>query len=393
MNTKKVIKWTVIITVAVFVLHSLYSYLYRPAETEAAEYFETVDGVKATGIVVRNETFVTGNTGGVLHFRLKDGEKVAKQGIVADVYDSAATSVTVSRLEEINRKINNLEQLMAYNSVSAADLSVANARVNECLGTLIKSSSGGNLSNCKAPTEELLSAICRRQMITGEQTDFTAQLEALKAEQASLSASLPAASGTVYAESAGYFLSNVDGYENVLSNKAPADLTPKFLSELKAEEKNAEAIGKIVSDYEWYIACTLSLNDSMRYKDGDTLTILTSVKGAGELKTQVKAINVSPDSDSAVLVLSCGSLSKELASMRKGSFTIVSKSYSGLKIPKKALRVVNEQTGVYVQSGASQKFTPVNVLYTMEDYVICEQRKTEENTLRLYDEVVVNRSK
>ena len=32
---------------------------------------------------------------------------------------------------------------------------------------------------------------------------------------------------------------------------------------------------------------------------------------------------------------------------------------------------------------------PVNVIYSTEDFIICEQKRSEDTVLRLYDEVVV----
>ena len=74
--------------------------------------------------------------------------------------------------------------------------------------------------------------------------------------------------------------------------------------------------------------------------------------------------------------------------MRRGPVTVVNKVYSGLKLSKKDLRVVDGVTGVYTVSGMRLKFVPVNVLYSTEDFIICEQQVSEKTVLRLYDEVV-----
>ncbi|MBO4734387.1 MAG: hypothetical protein J5662_07920, partial [Clostridia bacterium] len=56
------------------------------------------------------------------------------------------------------------------------------------------------------------------------------------------------------------------------------------------------------------------------------------------------------------------------------------------------LRVVDKVTGVFTVSGLQLKFVRVNVIYTGEDFIICEQEFPKDNNtrvLRLYDEVVV----
>ena len=73
--------------------------------------------------------------------------------------------------------------------------------------------------------------------------------------------------------------------------------------------------------------------------------------------------------------------------------TVVKKEYSGLKIPKSALRVVNSKRGVYVLTGMQVKFVEVNVIYSDDDYMICEKQTEDEKVLRLYDEVIVKGEK
>ena len=134
----------------------------------------------------------------------------------------------------------------------------------------------------------------------------------------------------------------------------------------------------------------MPLNDSLKYKEGDTLSIKTSVKSSPVLPAMVERINISEDSNSAVVIFSCNQMNSELAGMRTGAMTVVNKEYSGLKVSKKALRVVDGKTGVYVVSGITVKFVKVNVIYSTSDYIICEQKQSaEETVLRLYDEVVV----
>ena len=86
-------------------------------------------------------------------------------------------------------------------------------------------------------------------------------------------------------------------------------------------------------------------------------------------------------------------MNSELASIRKGSMTIVDKTYSGLKIPAKAIRFEDEKAGVFVVSGMTLKFVTVDILYRTDEYIICEQQVSNESVLRLYDEVVVKGKK
>jgi hypothetical protein len=103
----------------------------------------------------------------------------------------------------------------------------------------------------------------------------------------------------------------------------------------------------------------------------------------------LEKINTSSSENSAVMIFSCQQMNSELAVMRKGSFTIINSTYSGLKIPTKALRVQDGKTGVFVRSGMTVKFVGVNVIHRTDEYIICEQEVSNDTVLRLYDDVVV----
>ena len=389
MRGTTVLKGFVILLAAVFAVHQFISSVYSPVKTETAVFYSASDGLNITGLIIRSETLVTSSEGGVMHFVPEDGSRVAKDGVIANIYDSESASITLSKIDSVNTKIEDIEEMLSYNDLEAADLDMINAKATQSLNNLIVSGASGNFGNMSELSDELLSALNRRQVAMGETTDFSAQLEQLKAEKNELSASLPSAKGTVKAAMSGYFVSKADGYETVLTCGNPEIITPEFMSSVSAAELPDGVIGKIVSDYEWYIAAEISINESLKYKEGDSLTIYTSVKSYPKLPITVKKINISENSSSAVVVFSCNEMNSELATMRSGPMTVVTKEYDGLRVPSSALRVVDSKRGVYVLTGMQVKFVEVNVLYKDDSYMICEKQTSDESVLRLYDEVIV----
>lgn len=389
MRGSAVLKGFIVLLAAVFVVHQFVSSFYSPVKTETAVFYSASDGLNITGLIIRSETLVTSSGDGVMHFVLEDGSRVAKNGVIANIYDSESASLTLSKIDSVNTKIEDIEEMLSYNDLEAADLDMINEKAVQSLNELIVSGASGNYGNMSELSDDLLSALNRRQVAMGETTDFSDQLEQLKAEKQELSSSLPAAKGTVRAEQSGYFVSKADGYETVLTCGSPESITPEFMSSVSAAELPDGVIGKIVSDYEWYIAAEVSINESLKYKEGDSLTIYTSVKSYPKLPVTVKKINISESSSSAVVVFSCNEMNSELATMRSGPMTVVTKEYDGLRVPSSALRVVDSKRGVYVLTGMQVKFVEVNVLYKDDSYMICEKQTSDESVLRLYDEVIV----
>ncbi len=389
MFNSKALRVILCIVAVVFFGNQIYSFAYKPITTVTAEYQTVTQGFNISGIVIREEKVINSNKSGALHFVLANGERVAKHGTIANIYSNADASVIVNRIEQLNFRIKDIEQMQSYNDVEAADIKLANNKVNNSLNTMLRGIAAGDFSSFEADSSELLTNISRRQMITGEQTDFSARLDDLKAERDSLSASLPQPVGNITTDRSGYFVSNVDGYENVLSCDNIESITPEYIDTLKAETVEKTAVGKIVSGYTWYIAAKVDISESVKYKTGDELTLKTTIKSTPELKVVLEKINASNSENSAVMIFSCQQMNSELAVMRKGSFTIINSTYSGLKIPTKALRVQDGKTGVFVRSGMMVKFVGVNVIHRTDEYIICEQEVSNDSVLRLYDDVVV----
>ena len=392
MKGTTVLRGVLILLAAVFLIHQAFSAFYKPISTESVLFYTMSDGVRFTGLIVRNEIPVSGGEG-ILHFVTEDGSHVAKDGVIANLYDSENASVTLTKIEELNKKISELEELMSYNDLEAADLDLVNTRVNEALDKMIVSGSAGNYSGFSACSETLLSALNKRQAAMGDTASFSEQLEHLKQERDSLAAALPGAKGTVRAVQSGYFISKTDGYEAVLNCNDPAQLTPEFLEGIKPQALPENTVGKIVSDYEWYIAARVPISESVNFKEGDTLVLTTSVKSHPRLSVTVRKINVSEDASQAVILFATSEMNGDLAAMRSGSMTAIKKEYSGLRVPANALRFSGSVKGVYVLSGLQAKFVPINILYSNDTYMICEQQSTDENSLRLYDEVIVKGKK
>ncbi len=382
------IKAVIGILALTFLIHQLVSSLYKPITTESAEFHTLNDGFDVTGIVIRNEKLIKSNQDGVFHFLTPDGSRVAKDGVIANVYSSESASIILSEIEKVENKIKNVESIMSINNIEASNLDAANSNVSVSLNNLIKSSAFGDFNDVTDLSEALLASVNRRQALLGETADFEAQLTLLNTQLSELKNSLQNPISEITATESGYFLSVTDGYESALDIEDLSNVTPSFLDNLSKKDSEKNVIGKIVSDYEWYIAAKVTLNQSLNFKEGDSLTLYTSIKSAPRLPVTVKKINISDNGTDAVIIFACSNMNSELASMRSGPVTVVSREYSGLKISKKALRVVDSVRGVYVVSGMQIKFVPVDIIHSTDDYILCE-KSDNDGSLRLYDQVVV----
>ena len=389
MKKHSLVKIVIIAFALIFIIHQSVSTLYKPITTESAVYHTMSDGMNITGIVIRNEILVKSNDSGVLHFMIDDGKRVSKNGVVANVYSNESASITLSQIAKLKNQITDIEDILSFNDIDAANLELINGKISENFNNFVLASAYGNYNTISENAQELLSSINRKQAAMGQTTDFATQLAALNSDLAKYTNSLPAAKSQITAGESGYFLSKVDGYEQILTTTDLSKFTPEFLSNLKTKDYDKNVVGKIVSDYEWYIAAEVPLNDSMNYKVGDSLEIHTTVRSSKVLPVTVEKINISKNDAKAVIIFACNEMNTELASMRSGPMTVVSKTYSGLKVSRKALRKLDSnKTGVYVISGMQAKFVEVEIIYSNDEFMICKKNDADGN-LKLYDQVVV----
>ena len=375
--------------IIVFLLFQIYSATFSSISTASAIPFDYTEGIDTTGIIIRDETLVKSSEQGTLHFAVSDGEKIAKGGVIAHIYDGDSASANATKIEELKAQLKKIEEIEGYNNMMAVDLSTVNAKISNYYNDFVFNSSLGRYDKLSESVSGLLTMMTRKKVATGEQTDFSSLKDAINIQINQLSQSSGNVKGSIKASVSGYFVSVVDNYEDKLSTKDLSVFTPDYFNELTAGEDTKDVIGKIVYDYKWYIAGLVPINDSKFYKIGETVTLKTTTTSNPRLTAKVERVNLSPTGDNAVIIFSCNEMSSELATMRSGAITIIKNEYSGLKVDSKALRVVDGKTGVYIVSGLEAKFVEANILYSNDSYAICELNNGDSSKLRLYDEVIV----
>ncbi|MBR6694581.1 MAG: hypothetical protein IKL62_06515 [Clostridia bacterium] len=383
----KIVTLLLVAVFLVYFIHQMIS-IFMPLTTGTAVYYEAFDGINTTGTIVRNETLLASDAQGVKYFVVGDGEKVSKDGIIADIYETQEQAQKRTDLKNLEKQIESISEVQAYNNTSAIDLDLLNGKIDEALLSLMTSCRNGVYTDSEVKTQELLKLLNRKKIAIGEEADFSAALASLKSSYESLKASAPVAKNSIKSTLSGYFVSTADGYEEVLTAQNILSLTPEKMSALEPGEVSQHIVGKIVSDYTWYVACIVPLEKSAAFKVGDTVKLRTTLKSATEITSTVAAINLGSDSD-ALMVFACQNMNGDLATVRTLPLTIVTGEYEGLRVSNQAVRVVGGKTGVYVISGMQAKFVEIEIIRTVGEFTLCKPNEdSSASGLRLYDEVI-----
>ena len=105
------VKWLVVGFLALFLGIQVYHSVYSSYSTESAVYYEDYDGIPITGLIIRDENVITADTAGVMSYTIPEGGRVAKEGVVAQVYASEAAAAAALQAEELEAEIQSLQSL------------------------------------------------------------------------------------------------------------------------------------------------------------------------------------------------------------------------------------------------------------------------------------------
>lgn len=100
------------IMVLCYVLFRVFSGLNAPYELSSAYTYEADDETTVSGYVVREESLLPSQNGGVLDITLAEGERVAAGGRVATVYTDSAAMETEGQLDTLRAQLDQLTYAM-----------------------------------------------------------------------------------------------------------------------------------------------------------------------------------------------------------------------------------------------------------------------------------------
>jgi len=134
----------------------------------------------------------------------------------------------------------------------------------------------------------------------------------------------------------------------------------------------------------------LRRSEAEQLKQGYYVTLRFDATGDVDIRAKVHSIGNYADEET-VVVLYGEKFTEELMSFRKQSASIILNSYSGLKVPKEAVRVNDKrQMGVYVITGTYAEFKKINVLYETRDYYVVSTDPKDKSSLLIYDNIIVS---
>ena len=367
-------------------------------ETTPALRVTVNDSFTADGWFFRDEEPITSVSGENVKHIVYSGERVQQDAPLAIIYSDEQSLELSRQLDPLEERIALLDTALqsASDSSNTAKLDQVITMTVEQLASQVKDGTGSAVASSAT---NLRTLALRREAGSVDTTEVTAERDALTSEQTMLERQLSGRTTKLTASSSGYFSEVVDGYENLLTPDVLTEMTPSQFEELtqQAPESDANTLGKIVKGFSWYMAAEIPAEQAERLTIGQALTV-NFTQASMDSAVTVYAINQEQDSDTALLVMEGTQFSSEMVSMREQPVEIIIATYTGLKVPKSAVRIqeytdssgkVQQQEGVFILSGSIQKFKIINKLFDADDYYVVEQSATNSDMLVERDQVIV----
>ncbi len=368
-------------------------------ETEYATLVTDSDVVPLDAYIMRSESVIfaaSATSGHSVGYVFSDGTKVHGGQVVANIYTGDGSSDEA--IVDLDRRIDLLESSNLTDGMTSSDTYVIDSKIQNYYYLIHQSTLLGNYSNLTKRRDELLTLINKRRILTGATTGYSDRIESLTAERALLSAGQDTIAESVEAPYAGYFYSTTDGYESTFSASKVESLTlaefDKMLSSQPTRYSD-RAVGKMVSDFNWYIVCETT-RDSLRYfTKGYSYYVNFPYNDDISIKMTLSNVVSEVGSDRVLLVLETERIPEDFSFRRMQPVEIVRSSYTGYRVPISAARLVDGKQGVYIMIGNTIEFREIDILLEMDGYyIVAEQDPVNDpdyaSKLGLYDQIVVS---
>lgn len=366
--------------------YAIFGALHDPLTTMVAMEYEAGQGSYTVGFVVRNEHLVNSRYS-ITNLLVSEGQRVATGQALATGYVDDAARQRQDRISEIEQELKQLRYADGY-SGDAADRAVLDGEIQTQLDNLTRLVARRDMNSAAELSPALKGLILRRTMSEDGDDALKETIGELETELELLQGTASSGTTTVRADRSGYFSGTVDGFENVLTVASLEHITVARLEELAARQTEQRQVGKLILGDQWYYVTAVPSEQLKDVKVGDRVPVSFATQFMDGLTMTVSRIGSEEDGQ-RILVLTCDRYMQEVTLLRQQSAEIVFSSYSGLRVPKQAIRVKDKQAGVYVVEGRAAAWKNVQILHDNGESYVVALDKSSTNNLWPGDEIIL----
>ena len=400
LNQKRLIIAIISIIAVIYIIYAVILLNKNESDTIFIEQGTMHQEETVVGYIIRNEQVVKNEEyqNGIIHIA-GEGEKVYKNEAVFQYYSDEAKQLS-NQITDLDLQIQ--EKLKTENITSNADIKLIETQIEEKIEELRKLNNTGEIAEYNKNINSLLE---KKISTLGENTGATKELKQLIQQRNGMNEQIRKSTKYLSAPISGIVSYKVDGLEAELTTADFTKYNSDYFRDLDLKTGQIVATsseaGKVIDNFKYYLAVSMNSEEAMSTKIGKTVKIRLSTND--EIKAKI--VHINEEENARLLILEIDRLTEKLINYRKISFDIIWSSYSGLKVPNKA--ILKEKDGlsyvVRLRKGYATKLL-VKVLSENENYSIVTTYNTEElinlglseeeisnyKKIKLYDEISMN---
>ena len=384
--TVKILAALVAVLMVTVIGSQIYYVINEKHDTEEAVISTINENISFDGVIVRNETVISYTGSGVVDYMFPDGSKVKADDVVAQVYNTEDQIAAKNKAALLQGEIVKLGKAQNHGTTNFVQPEVIKNKIDSEYKLMVNSIAKGDYSSLKEQKSDLLMTMNIYDVVTKSESDYNTRIAQLTSEKDKLTSAAASAAGTIKATKTGYFVSSADGYESQLSMDKIDSITADQIEQIvkATPQKPDKVVGKIFDGYSCKIVGVI--NNDKRIVEGVDLKLAVSAS-KNPYDVHVDSVKQCGD-DKILVVMSCNTLDEELASTRVASSLIVFDEYTGIRVPRKAIRFKGDQKGVYVILGKDITFKRIDVIYEGDDFVL-SKNTDDQDYLLLFDQILL----
>ena len=386
--TLRILSCVLVLLLCTIIGSQVYNKITDQHKVEEAVICDINEDIPFEGIIIRDEKILQYNGKGIVDYTCGDGSKISVGSTIANVYENEEAIIANKRINKINEIIANLKRSQNPGTINYIQPDALQTKINNEYKNILANNQQGNFDTLSDSKDNLSLVINIYNMITGQCDGFKNEISALTKEVKKLK-SVASPIAKIKSQETGYLVTYADGYEGKLTTKNASKLTEDEINEIVNNKITIQKdiTGKIFNDYNSKIVGILKKDK--RITKGAEFDMMINSSNSTYTVT-VDSVKPAEDDDKIIVVFSCDKLDDALLSSRVQSSTIIFDKYSGVKVPRKAIRFKNGQKGVYVLLGQKTIFKKIDVIYEDEskDYVI-SKNTSDDNYLLLHDQILL----
>ena len=389
-----------VFAIIIYITYTVINLIIDPTDVSIVKNGIVSSEENAIGYVIRDEKIAKGtNTqNGIVQIKV-EGEKTANGDLIFR-YSGANEEELNNKINELNNKIQ--EAMSGQTDLFPGDVkAIENQIENKIEGLNLKN----NIQEIAEYKKDINTYIAKKSKIAGELSKSGSYINDLIQERENYQAELKRSSEYVKAPMSGVVSYRVDNMEETLTIDNFESLNKDFLESLDLKTgqivTSSNQMGKVINNYECYIATILNSNEAKEAKIGKKITLRLSTQD--EVTATISYISKQEDG-SYLIIFKIRDCVEKLIDYRKISFDVIWWRHEGLKIPKSAISYDNGLSYVVRNRGGYYNKILIKVLKENENYCIVDNYDDKDlkelgystseiystKKISIYDEIVIN---